>query len=312
MRGVSSCVRAKCVCAIFGPLFLIVLVFVGQLVFYILSEFVFRTHRGNQSVECIGKRLANATIPQHIHQIFFFITDKELPKIYQENQKSWRTQNPGYNYTLWNATMIEELIQRKYPDIEGLYHSYKHWVRRADVARYLVLHQFGGIYVDIDLECKKPLSHLIDKVNSKGIVMYESQPVGYDIDLLATEPHHPFLKFVINGLKYSNRWYIFPHANAMLTTGPGYFFGRYLNFDRTEDMHAVSDEEINEYINRTPGFSWYGWDSATIQWYRENSCQIILIFKLILGVICSLLCLKWIKRFWYRFQQQNGKETYIA
>ena len=162
--------RRKLVCIIFGALFLALLVFVGQLAVYILSEFVLRTHRGDQSADCIGKRQSNAAIPQHIHQIFFYITDKELPKVYQENQNSWRVQNPGYSYTLWNATMIEELIRSKYPEIEKLYHSYEHWVRRADVARYLILHQFGGFYVDIDLKCIKPLSHLIDKAKNKGII----------------------------------------------------------------------------------------------------------------------------------------------
>ena len=66
-------------------------------------------------------------IPQHIHQVFFYITDKKLPKVYQENQNSWRNQNPGYSYTLWNVTMIEELIRNKYPEIEELYHGYNHW-----------------------------------------------------------------------------------------------------------------------------------------------------------------------------------------
>ena len=301
MKGVSFYVRPRCLCTIFGPLFLLVLVFVCQLLFYLLSDFVLRTHRDGQCFECIGKRHSNATIPQRIHQLFFFITDKELPKQYQENQKSWITQNPGYDYTLWNATMIEDLIRDKYPEVQELYHGYGHWVRRADVARYLVLHQFGGIYADIDLECVKPLPHLMDKIRNKGILMYESQPFGVDIDFLATEANHPFFAFVIRGLKYSNRWYIFPHAQAMLSTGPGYFFGRYLNFDQTEDMHIFTDEEISEYIRRTPGFSWYGWDSATIQWYRENSSQIILITKSIFGVIGVIMCLKLVKQLWYRF-----------
>ena len=197
--------------------------------------------------------------------------------------------------------MIEELIRSKYPDIEELYHSYTHWVRRADVARYLVLHQFGGIYVDIDMECIKPLSLIMDKVKSKGICMYESQPIGYNIDFLATEPNHPFFAFVIKGLKYSNRWYIFPHLNAMLSTGPTYFFGRYLNFDRTEDMHALTNEGINEYIKRTAGCSWCGWDTTAILWHRRHSSQIKLVFILILVVICAILCFRRIKRFWYRF-----------
>ena len=112
-------VRPRCLCTIFGPLFLLVLVFVCQLLFYILSEFVLRTHRDDQFFECIGKRHSNATIPQYIHQIFFFITDKELPKQYQENQTSWITQNPEYDYTLWNATMIEDLIRDKYPKLRN-------------------------------------------------------------------------------------------------------------------------------------------------------------------------------------------------
>ena len=66
MRAASFYVRPKCVCAIFGLLFLLVLAFVCQLVFYMVSEFVLHTHRGNQSVECIGERHANATIPKHI------------------------------------------------------------------------------------------------------------------------------------------------------------------------------------------------------------------------------------------------------
>ena len=79
--------------------------------------------------------------------------------------------------------------------------------------------------MDIGLECTKSLSHSM--ANSKGICMYESWPLGYNIDFLATEPNHPFFAFVIKGLKYSNRWYIFPHANAMLSTGPTYLFGLY-------------------------------------------------------------------------------------
>ena len=269
----------------FGVFILVFLIFVSQLLFYLFSEFVFRTHRDGQCQECIGIRQPNSIIPKNIHQVYFFITDKELPAKYVENQESWIKQNPEYNYILWNATMIEQLIEDKYPEVEELYHSYSHWIRRSDVARYLVLHQFGGIYVDMDLKCLKPVSQLLNEVGNKGIVMYETTPFGVTNDFLVAEAHHPFLAYVIRGLKYSNRWYIFPHAQTMLSTGPTYLTGRYFNFDQPDDIHIFPRESMGEYFSRTAGFSWHTWDSATIKWYNDNWSVTVPLTKLILGVI---------------------------
>lgn len=63
--------------------------------------------------------------------------------------------NPEYQYTLWNETMLDDLISSEYPDIKELYNSYDHWVKRLDVAKYLVLYQFGGWYIDMDVICKQ-------------------------------------------------------------------------------------------------------------------------------------------------------------
>ena len=82
-----------------------------------------------------SRQLNKAHIPKHIHQVFFFITDKELPKKYLIAQTTWKDMNPGFVYTLWNTSMIKELIKHKYPDMETLYNSYDHWVKRADMAR---------------------------------------------------------------------------------------------------------------------------------------------------------------------------------
>ena len=77
-----------------------------------------------------------AHIPKHIHQVFFFVTDKTLPKKYVLAQDTWKQLNPGYGYTLWNTTMVDGLINEKYPHLERLYNSYDHWVKRADMARW--------------------------------------------------------------------------------------------------------------------------------------------------------------------------------
>ena len=67
--------------------------------------------------------------------MFFFITDKQLPQKYLDAQNTWKDMNPEFGYTLWNTSMVEKLINVKYPELESLYKSYDHWVKRADMAR---------------------------------------------------------------------------------------------------------------------------------------------------------------------------------
>lgn len=48
------------------------------------------------------------------------------------------------------------------PQWESLFWSYKDNICRADLARYLILQRYGGIYADLDYECLSPLDPLID------------------------------------------------------------------------------------------------------------------------------------------------------
>jgi mannosyltransferase OCH1-like enzyme len=113
-------------------------------------------------------------IPKHIHQMFFYMTDKTLPEKMNSGRKTWENNHYGFKYTLWNASMVEELLEERYPQLRDLYHSYGHWVRRADMARYIVLYEYGGIYVDLDIKSTgKHLNELYQTFNSTtDIVLY--------------------------------------------------------------------------------------------------------------------------------------------
>ena len=138
---------------ILSAVLLIFFFFVGRLAEYILAEYVYRTHYfKEQCNNCYpGNKLDG--IPKHIHQIFFYETNQDLPEKLIKAQKTWITKNPGFTYTLWNKTSINALIDAKYARLRPLYDSYDHWVKRADVARYLVIYHFGGWYVDMDINC---------------------------------------------------------------------------------------------------------------------------------------------------------------
>lgn len=241
--------------------------------------------------ECPGSRpLDKAHIPKHIHQVFFFITDKELPKKYYDAQNTWRGKNPGFRYTLWNTSMVDELIKSKYPELETLYNSYDHWVKRADMARYLILHQFGGIYADMDIRCRKSMSHLNDTLKFKtSVVIRLTDPWGPSNDFIFATPKHPFLDHVLKGLPAANRWYVLPYATTIFSTGPMFFWGRLQNYPFQDEIHIVKN--VSEYLDLMHGSSWHSWDGVMIWWiFNTHILRYMLVVGLALALSLYCLC----------------------
>ena len=90
-------------------------------------------------------------IPKIIHQIW--LGPCPAPKT---EMRTWKDRHPGWEYRLWD----EEAISRCWPD--GLYNQKQFdWMQelcgKADIARYEILHRFGGFYADADSVCLRPL-----------------------------------------------------------------------------------------------------------------------------------------------------------
>ncbi len=49
--------------------------------------------------------------------------------------------------------MLLDFVAEHYPEYLAIYCSYWNGVQRADAARYMLLHHFGGVYADLDCEC---------------------------------------------------------------------------------------------------------------------------------------------------------------
>lgn len=117
-------------------------------------------------------------IPKTIHQIWI----GELPAP-QDLIDSWRRLNPGWDHFLWtsqhariasvrraNEATIETLAL---PDPAGgggwrnaaAIEAVRDHAARSDLMRYEILEAFGGVYVDADSECLRPLDEdLLDYV----------------------------------------------------------------------------------------------------------------------------------------------------
>ncbi|MEO1085983.1 MAG: glycosyltransferase [Acidobacteriota bacterium] len=127
----------------------------------------------------------------------------EIPKRFRPWVASVRRLHPGFEYRLWTDADNEGLIAERYPWFLETYRAYRHPVERADAARYFVVYTYGGVYLDLDMECLRPLDPLLD--GESAVLALEAGPrIEQQVisnALLAAPREHPFFDRVIHALE---------------------------------------------------------------------------------------------------------------
>lgn len=170
-------------------------------------------------------------IPRIVHQIWHqFRHNGGVPQEWTTLAQSWRRHHPGWDYRLWKDTDSRRFLQSRYPDLLELYDSCVYPIQRVDMLRYCLLHHFGGVYADMDMECLRPVDELLE---GRGMVVPLEPPIharwmGVETVLsnafLAASPGHPFLEDIlrelVDQLKSKNSLeHEFAH-HVFTTTGP--------------------------------------------------------------------------------------------
>lgn len=95
-------------------------------------------------------------IPKIIHYCWFGRGEK--PKLAQKCIASWKKYCPDFKIIEWNEDNFEI---EKYPYAKYCYDN-KKWAFLSDFARLVVVHKYGGVYFDTDVELIKPLEKLLE------------------------------------------------------------------------------------------------------------------------------------------------------
>lgn len=187
--------------------------------------------------------MASKHIPKIIHQSFY---SKKLPKEVEENIEKIKRLNPDWEYRFYDDNDIQEFIEERYgkPVLE-LYYTInpKYGAARADLFRYLLINDVGGVWLDIKSTMNKPLDDVL-KEEDKFIISQWQNKLGepYQGWGLAKElqkvpggefqqwhiismPRHPFMMKVINHVLKNLQMYrgnpkISGLKGALICTGP--------------------------------------------------------------------------------------------
>ncbi len=133
-----------------------------------------------------------ASIPKVIHQTW---KTREIEAPFRQAWvDSWQELNPDWDYRLWTDEDLEEFIRTEFPSFLATYLSYDVAIKKVDAARYLILKRLGGVFVDLDFICLRPLEALLEK----EFILFGQQfdnpraPGAICNAFMASAPDHPF------------------------------------------------------------------------------------------------------------------------
>lgn len=97
-------------------------------------------------------------MPRIVH-LMWLPNWQQVPAKLRDTRAAWCHLNPSWEIRFWSQTAVEDLIVSHYPEFLPLWASLADElvVKRADLARFLVLHRHGGLYADMDLMPLRPL-----------------------------------------------------------------------------------------------------------------------------------------------------------
>ena len=142
----------------------------------------------------------------------------------KERIATWHEKNPDYQYELVTDKGAETYVRQHFTAandgdalIRDVYLNLTDSILRADFLRYLLLLKEGGVYADLDVECREPIDTWVPAAfQEKGVgvvlgIETDRQPVENDVKLyydhrshiwgitnwtLMSKSNHPFLRFV--------------------------------------------------------------------------------------------------------------------
>jgi len=199
-------------------------------------------------------------IPKVTHQIWFQGW-KNLPEKYNKNVQSLRILNENWDHMTWDEQSLRTECEKFSSEALAKFDGFQHMMRKIVFGRYVVLYNYGGISIDCDAECLRPLDK-IPGINTESLIISKS-PFGFEDSIslrginkglimfncatIACTKEHPIMKQFIEFLIQNESCDPDPQFEEQIQTGPlvtSVFFNNFL------DEISILDTEIIEPLGR--------------------------------------------------------------
>ncbi len=149
-------------------------------------------------------------IPKTIHQIW--LGPRPRPTVMME---SWKNNHPQWSYHVWTEETIDYPLEN-----QTQYDAMKDFGGKADILRYEILKRHGGVYVDADMTCLRPLD--LDLLENEFFAAFENErrrPGLVANGLVGCAAGHPVMQEMIEHIRKLNPDRL-GSVDASVETGP--------------------------------------------------------------------------------------------
>jgi hypothetical protein len=117
---------------------------------------------------------------------------------------SWQEfKKSGFEIRLWDDELIEQFIKENYPFALQAFLNARNHAEAADIARYAIIHHYGGLYVDWDIKLlsKKKFTELIAN-NPNGFLVIDPVNQTLASECFAAQSGEPYLLRLLDNIAY--------------------------------------------------------------------------------------------------------------
>jgi inositol phosphorylceramide mannosyltransferase catalytic subunit len=132
-------------------------------------------------------------IPKRLHMIWVGDESKRPDQCIQ----TWRDKHPAWHFKLWGNVELNKLPWQSKRQME-IFRASGHWDGVADLMRYEILNEHGGVYADADSICVRPLDDWL--LATRMFVVWESEehrPGLIANTFIGSVPQHPALAAIV-------------------------------------------------------------------------------------------------------------------
>lgn len=146
-------------------------------------------------------------IPKIIHYCWF--GGNPLPPLVQKCIKSWKKYCPDYEIVRWDESNFDISGSPLY--VKQAYDK-KKWAFVSDYVRLWALVNYGGVYMDTDVEVIQPIDRFLRESAFSGFEATDRIPTG----IMACEKDHPTFKEWLN--EYGKKLFVLDDGSVNLET----------------------------------------------------------------------------------------------
>jgi len=250
-------------------------------------------------------------IPKVTHQIWFQGWSN-LPDKYHNDTEKLSILNQNWEHKKWDEQSLRAECEAFSPEALAKFDGFSDMIQKVDFGRYVVLYNYGGVSIDCDSECLRPLEKtpgmdrydIILCKNSLNKLENKVASFGLARDLvvlnnatICCSKEHPLMKQFIEFLIKNESWNEDLFLDTQLKTGPlitSIFFNKFL-----DDIHIVDSDIFEPFgnvnkrtvLNHKYDQSWTGFGATPIRAYKflKNN---LLWFVLLCVVILKFLFIR--------------------